>query len=130
MICLFFCFLLGSLWIVDDVYRRLFFYRTCHQRSLHVTDDGYIILPASFGVTDDRYMTPTMVTLFYHTPFFPVFLSITTKPPSSNVMMVQLCAHCLSAFFSLLYLRYDEGSRTPGLYQRYWTFAFPVFLLL
>jgi hypothetical protein len=47
-----------------------------------------------------RLLSPTMVTLFYRT--FLVFLLTTTKPPTSTVMMVRLCVHCSSAFFSLL----------------------------
>jgi hypothetical protein len=85
---------------------------------------------ASAHVTDDRYMSPTMVTLFYRTRFFLVFLSATTKPPSSNVMMVRLCTHGSSAFFSLLCFACQAMTKALGLYRMFWTSAFPVFLLL
>jgi hypothetical protein len=64
-----------------------------HQRSLHVTDDGYIVFPY---------------------PLLSCFLSTTTKPQSSNVMMIRVWVQCSSAFFLLLCfpcLSYDEGSR-------------------
>jgi hypothetical protein len=88
--------------------------RSDNPASFHVTNDRYIVLPASFRVTNDRYMSPTMVTPFYRTRFFLVFLSTTTKPQSSNVMMIRVCVQCSSAFFLLLCfpcLSYDEGSR-------------------
>jgi hypothetical protein len=75
---------------------------SCHLRSLHVTDDGYMS------------PTRTIVTLLCRTRFFLVFLSTTTKPQSSNVMMIRVCLQCSSAFFSVLCfpcLSHDGGSR-------------------
>jgi hypothetical protein len=68
-----------------------------------------------FPMFSVRIFDEVRLRLFYRTRFFLVlFLSKTTKPPSSNVMMIRVCVHYSSAFFSLLCFpgsSYDEGSR-------------------
>jgi hypothetical protein len=56
---------------------------------------GYIMLPASFHVTDDRYMSPTMVTFF--SPYIPTVFGVIHDGDSAFPI------YTLSGFYAFFY---------------------------